>query len=520
VTTRLKDWLEISTTGFAQRQADRKPEHLLKEVIQNALDATEEVGSTVKIWIRPAKLQRKNVVELIVEDNGPGIDDPANLRTVFSTGKTDSFLLRGRLGQGFKEILCLCLKADIASRDHRMRFFVEKGERVCDVDSSPKASQGVGYFPGTSVAMWMPWPLDSIPALVQYVGSLIIPEGRQVWLNDQRLGERKAEYTIDVTLKTELFQDGKWVRRERPGKVELVKPLFTEIKEEPMIFEMGIPVQDIEWTQPYHVNVLMRIPMNPRRDAVAAGYLKDVYRQILPTLMPKLEPEQLRDEWVSLAVEEADADLRKEIVTTAFGDDAVRAVPSMGRHDWNSDAREMGLKPIDTALLPKGLRDAAQEILPSSREAELQRRETVNVAFNLGADKQDRQSAKDQPLKAFIAWLAGELVGMPVDVRITPELIIRGQLATAAWAEGGRLTLNGAVRSAWQDPMSEGFLGLLVHEVAHENAGHHGDDFRREVERMAGKLARFCLDRGIEVRSRYDAMKVLIEEIKAGAPAR
>jgi len=71
---RLKDWLEISTVGFAQRQADRPPEHLLKEVIQNALDAVDAVAAGfVDVILQPEKIGRKTYVRLAVLDNGPGI---------------------------------------------------------------------------------------------------------------------------------------------------------------------------------------------------------------------------------------------------------------------------------------------------------------------------------------------------------------------------------------------------------------------------------------------------------------
>lgn len=503
MTTRLKDWLEISTEGFAQRQADRKPEHLLKELVQNALDAVSGTTlGTVDITLAPGKLGRKKVTVVTVADNGPGISDPSDLRTVFCTSKTDSFLLRGRLGQGFKEVLCMALEAQINSREGGLRFHVENGQRVTDLvqlGSSPTSELLRYQFPGTRATMWMGWPESSHPSIVKYLHSLVPPAGTRMTVNGQEITKRIVEHEIECSLRTELFQEGKWVRRERTGQVELISPAFPG--EDPMIYEMGIPIQEIEWTQPYHINVQMRVPMNPRRDAVAAGYLKDLYRQVLPTLMPQLEPEQLRDEWVSLAVEEAAPELRREIITTAFGEDAVRSVPTMGRRDWDSDAREMGLQPINTSLLPKGLRDAAMEILPTSRDAELQRRETVNIAFTNPVRRE-----ADGPLKAFIAWLAGQLVNMPVDVRITETLIIRGQDATAAWAEGGRLTLNNQARAVWRDPLSEPFLGLLVHEVAHENAGHHGDAFRTEVERMAGKLARLCLSRPEEIKQRHEQM--------------
>lgn len=481
--TRYDDWLEISTTGFAQRQADRLPAHLLKEVIQNALDAVEDLPKgIINITIVPDKIGRKTFVKLHVIDNGPGINDPKDLRTVFSTGKTDTFLLRGRLGQGLKEILCLCHQADIRSSEYTLEFRTEKdGRRTCSVES------GLKKLDGTSVMMWLPWDVTVIPDLVQYCERLIVPARVKLIVNQQTIRTNLPVRKIDVELKTELFNDDKWVRRERAGTVELFALNFPG--EEPKIFEMGIPVQDIDWTQPYHVNVLMRVPMNPRRDAVASGYLKDLYRQVLPQLLPDLEPEQLRDEWVSQAVEDAPTELRREIVTAAFGTDAVRSVPTLGRYDFDADAREMGLTPIDTRLLPKGLREATAEFMQTSRDVELARRERVNIAFT-----QDSNLSEDDAVRAFVSWLAQQLVEIPVVVSIVDQADF-----IAAWGGGGRMTLNRQCRDIWLDPLSERFLGVLVHECAHEKAGHHGDDFRKEVERMAGKLARICLQRSGEI---------------------
>ncbi|HSE47235.1 MAG TPA: ATP-binding protein [Gemmatimonadales bacterium] len=511
---RLDDWLQISTEGFAQRQADRKPEHLLKEVIQNALDATEDIAvdadggpPTVRIFISPTSYARRDpetmtkrtAVELIVEDNGPGIENPKDLRTVFSTGKTDSFMLRGRMGQGFKEILCLCLEARIYSRQHTMHFHVDKGKRVCDVEKSGTRALKA-FFPGTQVVMHMPWEKKDIPRLVEYCHRLIPPAKTRVEVNNQVVTARTVAKSIPVKIDTELFQDGRWRRREREGVIDLIAPAFPG--EKPMIYEMGIPIQELDWTQDFHINVQMRVPMNPRRDAVAAGYFKDLYRQILPVLMPTLEAEELRDEWVSTAIEEAPPELRKEVVTQAFGETAVRAVPSMGRHDWNSDAREMGLEPINTALLPKGLREAAMETMRSAKDVELERREVVARSFTAAEDVTD-----DYPITSFVAWLASQLVDMPVDVRVADDLVVRGAPAIAAWAGGGRMSLNQKYRDEWIDPMTERFLGILVHECAHERAAHHADQFQDEVERLAGKLALYCLRYADEVRARYAKVK-------------
>jgi hypothetical protein len=256
--------------------------------------------------------------------------------------------------------------------------------------------------------------------------------------------------------------------------------------------------QELDWTQPYHINVQMRVPMNPRRDAVVSGYLKDLYGQILPVLMPKIEPQDLRDEWVSQAIEGATPELRKEVITQAFGTDAVRSVPTLGRHDFDADAREMGKRPIDTSLLPKGLRDAAREVLPTSRDAEMGRREAVLTAPRLDAIRPEFEA-----VKRFAGWLAGELIEMPVRVDIVERLMVDGNPAACAWSPGAILTFNAAFSWEWENPMTDRFFGHLIHEVSHERAPHHGDDFRKEVQRMAGRLTLLCLERGPEVLSRW-----------------
>ena len=40
--TILPDWLAVSTEGFAGMNAGREPAHLVKELVQNALDAIDE----------------------------------------------------------------------------------------------------------------------------------------------------------------------------------------------------------------------------------------------------------------------------------------------------------------------------------------------------------------------------------------------------------------------------------------------------------------------------------------------
>ena len=54
----------------------------------------------------------------------------ADIRTVFYTSKTDNHLKRGRMGRGFKEMLCLAAAASVTSGGGTITFGIEAGRRV------------------------------------------------------------------------------------------------------------------------------------------------------------------------------------------------------------------------------------------------------------------------------------------------------------------------------------------------------------------------------------------------------
>jgi hypothetical protein len=188
-------------------------------------------------------------------------------------------------------------------------------------------------------------------------------------------------------------------------------------------------------------------------------------------------------------------------VARAFGPGAVRSVPTAGGHDWDADAREHGFRPIDTSLLPRGLRAAARAALPSSREVELARRAEAARAASLPPPTLTPREAR---VTAWARWLAEAALGRPVAVTVVPELILHGRRCDAAWdTANARLLLSRQARALWRDPLGPATLGVLIHEIAHAQAPHHGDAFRRALEAAAGRAARVCLDRADEIRRRF-----------------
>ncbi|MCP9808710.1 sensor histidine kinase [Cyanobium sp. HWJ4-Hawea] len=152
-------WLSISTEGFAAMNAARPPEHLVKELVQNALDSFAD-GQQGQIKLRYGLVGEH--FQVSCTDNGSGIEELADLRVVYLTHKTDSHLKRGRFGRGFKEALCIAEQARVASGLQQLEFLRDNGARI-----SRQSSLAVAVT-GTQVLMQMPWPGEIAGQLDSY----------------------------------------------------------------------------------------------------------------------------------------------------------------------------------------------------------------------------------------------------------------------------------------------------------------------------------------------------------------
>jgi signal transduction histidine kinase len=66
----LEGWLAVSTEGFAAMNAGRDPAHLVKELVQNALDAVGD-GGRIELDCRPGP--DAGTVLITCRDNGCGM---------------------------------------------------------------------------------------------------------------------------------------------------------------------------------------------------------------------------------------------------------------------------------------------------------------------------------------------------------------------------------------------------------------------------------------------------------------
>ena len=515
MTIQSQGWLAISTEGFAAMNAARPPEHLVKELVQNALDSFPE-GQPGAIQLRYGHDGHRFQVECC--DNGSGINALDDLRVVYLTHKTDSHLKRGRFGRGFKEALCIADAALVESQGEQLQFLQEQGQRV-----TRRSTIATAPLRGTRVAMQMRWPPETAEQLDRYFHRFLVPEGIVLEVNGARILPRAVEHRVQVSLTTELYDpvSQSWKKPKRRTDIQMVR---TRSDETPTIYELGIPVAALEWSVPYHCDIQQRVPMNPNRDAVASGYAVQLHVACLPALLDAMDAETIKQDWVGHAGRRCDAAVQQRIVERAFGSNIARSVPRMGSRHFDEDARELGVQVINTAQTSGGFREMLRQFVPSAQEVvrkdEVVKAQTAaadGFAVATAADPADqrhhwmaRQGGRERVERclAFAVWFCQQLVNSCPgrQSEVSGQLTLnRDPAATlyAHWSERNVLTLALDQNCFWQAPLGPEALQVLIHEAAHAMNMHHGLEFRQELERLAGVAAALMLQRAEEIRRRF-----------------
>jgi hypothetical protein len=287
---------------------------------------------------------------------------------------------------------------------------------------------------------------------------------------------------------------------------------------------MGIPVALAEWTVPFHAKFLQRVPMNPNRDALASGYAKRIHGACLPALLPELDKEAIAADWVGAAGIEAAPEVQMEIVAKAFGENAVRSVPAIGKRDFDDDASRIGANIVKTSQMSGGFREMAKAHLQTAKEAVT--KEEERVAAEMAAsrftaaqiqDRADRRhswiakrgDARVDRCLALSVWFCQKLL----DSTGCSEKPVTGALAlgtdpTYLHMTAGRFQLTLALECDcfWKEPVGAEALAM-----------HHGQSFHEDVERLGGVAAEIMFRHADKIR--HDLPDLLEGAASAGPPA-
>lgn len=533
----IEGWLNVSIEGFAEQNAARPIEHLVKELVQNSLDSIETNIGEISLYTKepPTELPsqystdtiaKKHRTWVICKDNGIGITKIENIRTVFWTSKHDSHLKRGRMGRGFKELLCLSKEVKVKSLNKIAHFKIDSANNhkldILELEESESLTEDTK---GTTVEMLIELPKEEVSKKLKgYFQTLLIPKDCDFSVENVKIEKRMPKYSIFGSLTTESFEGGKWVKPQKKTEIEIYKKLDSE--SEGLIFEMGIPVCPVEWDLPYHVNILQRVPMNPNRDAVMPGYANKIHRCCLASLIEELDSEQTRATWVGeAALQSQDPILQKKVLEKAFGQNLARAVPGFGKFDYNADAQEItGARILYTKQLSGGFRELAKLHLPTSKEvankaqkhaAEMAATNKVNLDHaqeeaNKLIDKHGKLKIKK--ICQFHKFFADEIlkrVFKHKTPQCTVHTAIMADVAEATWSnESSILTLALDLDRIWATPFHQDNFSLIIHEVAHELAAHHGQSFANAMEQCAGASCLVILEN-------VEKMNGIIDEINS-----
>ena len=248
------------------------------------------------------------------------------------------------MGRGVKEMICPALHAEAASKGKRIVFRRDGEKRATHLLADPLDI-------GTSTLFLMPWQHSMIPSLERYFRTFIVPAGVKMMVNG-KLVTRRAD-APDHGL-----ADDRDVPRWPVGAAQTRhgdRIVSDEARRRGSMLRDGHPglPNGMDGQLPRQ-HPLQRVPMNPNRDAVMTGYLKKIHQACLPALLDEMNADQVNTEWVGEAGVHADGAIQKTIVTKAFGEHAVRAVPAFGRRDANDEAEAQGHTVVRTAHLPEG----------------------------------------------------------------------------------------------------------------------------------------------------------------------
>jgi|GEM_PF-3629164 hypothetical protein len=496
--TEYKDWFAFDSQKQASRVRGLLFGHVLKELLANSLDAG---ATSTTLNCEPADASRKDragnrAFTVECRDNGGGCCDPEILRRVGSTTSDQSASKRGRFGRGLIDVISICERAEIRTLGHRLAF--QPGRCVISAIRNHEAGlafEGLLRHPGAEEA-----------ELKRFFESIILPEGVEFEFNGVRVPHRETFRTAaNVRLPTPLLDPKtETVRSQRmPTEVGLV----AKFGETPMIYELGIPVDDAPWSLPYDINVMQKTPLDIDRNMLPDKYKaqvvaelvepsSDLYEELTrkegkapPEIADKPDNAKRLSESAQTAIVEAHLKTSRDLI--------LRRNPL--DDDDLSESQELegrGYLPVNRGHLPSGL-SALLEDCPTVHKTH----DEKCKALSRSTDSFPKETARQAACLRVFGEIASALVGSPVRCER-----IQGEGFEGAWQDGD-LGLNIDVPFLWDNPLGEKALGVLVHECAHANVSGHCPAFEMESAQLGARLAiwvaknpgrwvQFCQDLG------------------------
>ncbi len=453
--TRYKDWFAVNVEKRASMVRSRPMARILKELLANSLDA----GATaVTIKCNPSEGTKRDkaglrAYDFACEDNGGGCENPEILRTVGSSTSDLHPRTRGRFGQGLIDVVAACERAEIRTLRHRLRFN-GTGCEVSTVRGDP--------IRGSVVEGILRHDGDGNEELADYFRSVILPANIRLTFNGGEIEHRQAMRTIEgLKLLTVSYkpEETRWARFSRITAVEVL-PQWSD---NPMIYELGIPVDRMPWSLPFNVNVLQKTPLDVERDMLPKTYKRSLLLQLVAHLSDDYQqyvqergvPEEIAG-GADLAGRLSDAAKEAVIRETTGSDPKMVVRRNPFDHDDRSESAELeelhGYTSVNLGHLASGVASLLKDTPTVAKTHD----EQCKPNFRHG--RLPAETLRQKQCLEMYAALAGAILKGPVRCQRC-----RGGNVAAAFGKGV-ISLSINVADLWDDPLGEESVGIILHE--------------------------------------------------------
>jgi hypothetical protein len=365
---------------------------------------------------------------------------------------------------------------------------------------------------GMSIDGVLRHPGDGSDCVNDYFHSIILPEGVTLTFNGAQVSLRPRVHRIGkVRLQTVVYDPE--LERNRKFARETAVDLVAQVGNLPMIFELGIPIDEAPWSLPYDINVLQKTPLDTERDMLPESYKETLVRQLIGPMsddytaymrQTKEAPPEIRDNADN--AEQLTPEAGDELVKTVTGyEPDVIVLENRFDPDNVSEKHELderfGLKAVNRGSLPEG----AKKRLDGHQTVAAVHDQRIKSHVRSGPDFPTETPRQRKCLYIF-SEVAAAVLGYPIQAdRFSGA-------GPCAVHERGLILLNIERKYLWNNPMSAESLAVVLHECAHEKVSGHSIEFQIELERLAGRLAVWVGDNP----DRWSELKSLADEQPGG----
>lgn len=464
-----KKRFEIDDEGFRNQISESPLWRQFQEMISNAFD--EKTVNYIEVTVGG----NESEVMFSITDNGDGFKDYRDIYTLYKDSyKRVNPEQRGRFNLGEKQFFAIAKRGVIKTRKIMVEF-----------DDSGRTETEIPKHKGTTITAWFDGRSDeSVDSIIDNLRLLIVPEDKVLDINEERIPHKEPVAFFKAVLPTVKSADKnqRLVLIKRETVVSLYKK---EPEDEPIIYEMGVPIQELKENMKWHIDIEQKVPQVTERNVVSDAYLQTLYAEIAKNTLELMNGDDAGSVWGTQAMKRVDSETGGRMLEKIYGTDMV-AIESTTDHRANEKAMEAGYKLIQgrslDPIVRKHLTKDTENIIYAGKRFE--------TTF---ADSESVEPNADMIVFAGIV----ERMGKDITGRtIKAEFFKMKNGSDSATMCGNVMSFNVSnLGKSFFKSFGERQIGLVAHELAHaidaSDCGQYSHlkmEYIRALEKVAGKI--------------------------------